>query len=221
MDVAILDPDMTSLPTFSRAPCLITLAPLLAALALGGCTMVPNLDASSYPRKAMNASPVGQDAAVLLDGVDPVAYQTVRLQAYGQLQFQSLHGGVSVRFTSAAHKALFDADPQKYLPAYGGLCANGMVYGIPRLGDPAMWRVIDGKLHLFEDRAARDAFLLDTARHRQLADTYWQKEAAGRNAYAQWLLRKTFRVPHYQSDRQLATRVEAARAAQAEQAVRR
>ena len=210
----ILDPDMTSLPAFTLAPARITLATLLASLALGGCTLMPNLDAASYPRKAMNTGPVGQDAAVLLDGVDPVAYQTVGLQAYGQLQFQSLHGGVSVRFTSAAHKALFDADPQKYLPAYGGLCANGMVYGIPRLGDSAVWRVIDGKLHLFEDRSARDAFLLDTARHRQLADTYWQKEAAGRNAYAQWLLRKTLRVPHYQTDEQLAARVEAARAAQ-------
>ena len=188
---------------------------LLIALALGGCTLMPNLDAGSFPRKPLNAAPVGQDAAVLLEGVDPVAYQTLGLQAYGQLQFQSLHRGVAVRFTSAAHKALFDADPQKYLPAYGGLCANGMVYGIPRLGDPATWRIIDGKLHLFEDRAARNAFLLDTARHRQLADAYWQKEAAGRNAYAQWLLRKTLRVPHYQTDEQLAARVEAARAAQA------
>jgi hypothetical protein len=221
MGGATPDPNMTSLPAFPLAPARITMATLLAALALGGCTMMPSVDASSYPRKPLNAAPVGHDAAVLLEGVDPVAYQTVGLQAYGQLQFQSLHGGVSVRFTSAAHKALFDANPQKYLPAYGGLCANGMVYGIPRLGDPAMWRVIDGKLHLFEDRAARDAFLLDTARHRQLADAYWQKEAAGRNAYAQWLLRKTLRAPHYQSDRQLAARVEAARAAQAEQAVRR
>ncbi len=188
---------------------------LLAALALGGCTMMPNLDASSYPRKPLNAAPVGQVRAVMLEGVDVVAYQTMGMQAYGQAKFQSTYQGVTHRFTSAAHKALFDAEPHKYLPAYGGLCASGMVYGIPRLGDPGAWRLIDGRLYLFEDRAAREAFELDVARHRPLADRYWQDEAAGRNAYAQWLLRKTLRVPHYQSDEQLAARVEAAKSSRA------
>lgn len=185
------------------------LALVLAAALLGGCTLLPNLDPNSYPRKPVNAEPVGSEQAVLLDGVDVVAYRTIGMQAYGQPQYQSMHQGVSLRFTSAAHKAMFDADPQKYLPAYGGLCANAMVYGLPRRADPAYWRIVDGRLVLFEDRAARDAFVLDPARNLALADRYWQTEAGHRNAYAQWLLRKTLRVPHYRSDEQLAQDVAA------------
>ena len=68
------------------------------------------------------------------------------------------------------------------------------------------------KLHLFENRAARDAFLLDVAANRQFADGYWKNEVSRRHAYAQWLLRKTLRAPHYQTDAQMAAAVAAAKA---------
>ncbi len=76
-----------------------------------------------------------------------------------------MHKGVTFRFASAAHKALFDASPEKYIPQFGGYCANGIVYGIPWGGDADTWRIIDGKLYIFGGAGSRDAFLLDPARN--------------------------------------------------------
>jgi len=90
---------------------------------------------------------------------------------------------VTFRFASAAHKALFDASPEKYIPQFGGYCANGIVYGIPWGGDADTWRIIDGKLYIFGGAGSRDAFLLDPARNAALAHKYWDEEVNGSNAF--------------------------------------
>ena len=110
-------------------------------------------------------------------------------------------------------EALFDAAPQKYLPQYGGFCANGIVYGIPWGGDADTWRILDGKLYIFGGAGSRDAFLLDVPGNRALADRYWSTEVAGSNSFWQRSKRLVFRVPHYASGEELARRVAAARAA--------
>jgi YHS domain-containing protein len=141
-----------------------------------------------------------------------VAYFTENRHAMGQPQYKSLYQGVSFHFSSAAHKALFDAAPQRYLPQYGGFCANGIVYGIPWGGDADTWRILDGKLYIFGGAGSRDAFLLDVPGNRALADKYWANEVAGSNSIWQRSKRLVFRVPHYASGEELARRVAEARA---------
>ena len=85
---------------------------------------------------------------VMLLGHDPVAYFTQGKFAQGSPQYRSSYQGVDFRFASAEHKALFDKEPAKYLPQYGGYCANGIVYGIPWGGDADTWLMIDGKLYI-------------------------------------------------------------------------
>ena len=119
---------------------------------------------------------------------------------------------MSFRFASAEHKALFDANPQKYLPQYGGYCADGLVYGIPWGGDADTWRIDDGKLYIFGGISSKEAFELDVPRNRQLADKYWAEEVKGRNSFVQRGYRLVFKVPHYKSGAELAQLVEAARA---------
>jgi YHS domain-containing protein len=52
----------------------------------------------------------------MLKGADVVAYFTEGRFAQGRPEFSSRHEGVSFRFASAEHKALFDKVPAKYLP---------------------------------------------------------------------------------------------------------
>jgi hypothetical protein len=47
------------------------------------------------------------------------------------------------------------ADPDRYLPQFSGLCANGVSKGMKGAGDPKAWKVVDGKLYLFYSAAAR------------------------------------------------------------------
>jgi YHS domain-containing protein len=143
------------------------------------------------------------DAHVMLDGHDVVAYFTQGRHAMGNPQFKSVHQGVTFYFASTEHKALFDREPAKFLPQYGGFCANGINYGIPWGGDADTWRIDNGKLYIFGGAGSKAAFELDTAGNRALADKYWKEEVAGSNSYFQRIKRLIFRVPHYKSGEEL------------------
>ncbi len=187
------------------------LAALTLAAALAGCGA---MSAQNPPTalKPVNAVADGDDASVMLKGHDVVAYHTLGRHAAGSPQIKSVYEGVTFRFANAEHKRLFDADPKKYLPAYGGYCANGIVYGIPWGGDADTWRMIDGRVYIFGGQGSKDGFELDVAKNRQLADKYWAEEVAGNNSWWQRYKRLVFRVPHYKSGAELAREVEAARA---------
>jgi YHS domain-containing protein len=189
---------------------LVTLA-LLATLALGGCTAMRAQNPGGS-LKPVNAAADGADERVLLKGADVVAYFTQGRFVQGSPQFSRVHDGVTLRFASAEHRALFDAEPRKYLPQYGGYCANGIVYGIPWGGDADTWRIVDGKLYIFGGQASKEGFELDLPANLKLADQYWATEVAGRNSFWQRSKRLVFRVPHYKSGEEIAKLVAAAKA---------
>ena len=162
--------------------------------------------------KPVNAVADADDARVILKGADVVAYFTDGKYMQGTPQIKSEYEGVTFRFASAAHKALFDKEPKKYLPEFGGYCANGLVYGIPWGGDADTWKMINGKLYIFGGQASKDGFEVDEAKHLQLAQKYWQEEVAGNNSIWQRSKRLMFKVPHYKSGEDIAKEVAAAKA---------
>lgn len=182
-----------------------------AMLLLAGCNAMLAQNPST-PMKPVNAVHDGDESRLMLSGADVVAYFTESRHVQGQPQWRSTYEGVAFYFASAGHKALFDADPKKYLPQYGGFCATGIVYAIPRGGDAGTWRMIDGRLYIFADAAARDAFDLNPKGNIALADTYWKTEVAGSNSTWQRNRRLLDRVPNYKSDEELARDVAAAKA---------
>ena len=184
---------------------------LIAAAALAGCSAITAQNPASA-LKPVNAVADGDDARVMLKGHDVVAYFTDGRHALGSAQIKSMYEGVTFRFASAEHKALFDAAPQKYLPQYGGFCANGIAYGIPWGGDADTWLMRDGKLYIFGGAGSRDAFLLDVPGNLALAEKYWRDEVAGSNSFIQRSKRLVFRVPHYKSGEELAKLVSDAKA---------
>ena len=159
----------------------------------------------------VNAHVVDSNSRVMLKGHDVVAYFTQNKHAMGSAQFSSVYEGITFQFASAEHKALFDKEPAKYQPQYGGYCANGIVYGIPWGGDADSWRMIDGKLYIFGGAGSRDGFLIDIPANTKLADKYWAEEVAGSNSFWQRSKRLIFRVPHYKSGAELAAAVAAAK----------
>ena len=183
----------------------------IAATALGGCAP---MDAQNPPGalRPVNAVADGGDGRVMLGGADVVAYFTQGRHVRGSPRFGSVHEGVTFRFASAGHKALFDAAPHRYLPEFGGYCTHGIVYGIPWGGDADSWRMIDGRLHIFGGRASLDAFDLDPSGNLALARRYWTEEVAGRHSFVQRARRLVFRVPHYRSGEELARAVAQAKA---------
>ena len=147
----------------------------------------------------------GTDANLMLKGHDPVAYFTLGKHALGRADIKADHDGVTYRFMSSEHKAMFLKEPSKYVPRYGGFCSNGIVYGIPWGGDPDTWKLIDGKLYIFGGEGSRRYFLMDEAANLALADRYWADEVKGSNGFIQRYKRLVLRVPHYRTGKELET----------------
>ena len=183
---------------------------VVAGAALSGCSAMLAQNPSSA-LKPVNAVPEGDDR-LMLKGHDVVAYFTQGKHALGQPQIKSVYQGVTFRFANAEHKTLFDQSPQKYLPQYGGFCADGIVYGIPWGGDADAWSMVNGKLYIFGGQGSKDAFELNVPRNLALADKYWKEEIADSNSFIQRFKRLIFRVPHYKSGAELAAEVAAAKA---------
>jgi YHS domain-containing protein len=185
---------------------------LLSALLLAGCGPMTAQNPGG-PLSPVNAVALAGQGRVMLAGHDVVAYFTEGRHRPGRPEHRSVHQGVTFLFASAEHRALFEADPARYLPQFGGYCANGIVYGIPWGGDADTWRVIDGRLYIFGGALSRAAFELDLPGNLALAERYWRDEVAGTHSFWQRTRRLVWRVPHYQTGEQLAAAVAAAQAA--------
>ena len=155
----------------------------------------------------VNAVSEGEDKHLMLFGHDVVSYFTEKTHKPGNPAIKSVHKGVTFRFSTQEHKALFDAAPEKYIPQFGGYCANGIAYGIPWGGDADTWEILDGKLYIFGGKGSHDAFMLDVPKNLALANKYWSEEVNGSNALFQRAKRLILRVPHYKSGEELAAEV--------------
>lgn len=89
------------------------------------------------------------DSHIALQGYSPVSYLDLGLAQRGSAAYKSEHNGLKYFFTSAEQKARFDANPEKYLPQYGGWCATGIAVGAHFRTDPNKFLVRNGKLYLF------------------------------------------------------------------------
>ena len=180
-------------------------------LALAGCAAI-DAQNPNEGYKPVNAVKSAEGDRLMLNGYDVVSYFVDGKHAMGSAQHKSTYKAVTFHFASAEHKALFDKTPEKYLPEFGGYCANGIAYGIPWGGDGDAWKMIDGKLYIFGGQGSKDAFLIDEKNNLALANKYWAEEVSGSNSFYQRSKRLVFKVPHYKSGEELAKAVSKAKA---------
>lgn len=95
-----------------------------------------------------------------LNGYCPVAYFVADGPLVGSAEFSSTHNGETYHLVSADAKGMFDADPDKYVPAYGGSCAFGMSINEKFPIDPKNYKVVDDRLFLFLKNDETDALAL-------------------------------------------------------------
>ncbi len=179
---------------------------LAAAAMLAGCNSLVAQNPSS-PMQPVNAVRFGDEARLAVRGYDVVAYAAQNRAVPGSPRWRSEFEGVSYYFASAEHQALFEREPARYQPAYHGYDATRIVYAIPELADPEVWRLIGGRVFLFADADSKAAFELDLPGNVALADRYWKDEVAGSSSLWQGLWRRADRVPHYRSRDELSRAV--------------
>jgi len=110
-----------------------------------------------------------------LQGYDPVAFFTDHKPVQGKAGFQSADHGATYWFASAEHKALFDASPKKYEPAFGGYCAYGVSKGDLAPINVHAFLIVDGRLLMQYSEGVRDAFNEDQKGNLAEAEANWPK----------------------------------------------
>ncbi len=116
---------------------------------------------SAAPALAVDEHYIAGDAVV--GGYDVVAYHTVGAPTMGSGDYVAMYQGATWYFSSAENLKMFNADPAKFAPAYGGWCSAGASKGkkVPTL--PDLWAIVDGQLYLNSSPAAHNKlFLADT-----------------------------------------------------------
>jgi hypothetical protein len=114
-------------------------------------------------------------SGLALSGNDPITYFLPEGPRPGRPDYELLWGGVAWRFTSAANRAAFQADPATFAPRIGGYDAEAAARGRVVNAKADLFVIRDNRLYLFRNDANRARFLAD----RNLA-------AKSENHWAHW-----------------------------------
>jgi YHS domain-containing protein len=131
--------------------------------------------AAGNPAPAMAGEPAVYTAPfskLAIEGYDPVSYFSGS-PTKGDPRFSQTHKGVEYRFASAANLARFRADPDAYLPQYGGYCAWAVSRGYTAKGDPRAWKLVGGKLYLNYDAKVQERWAADVPGNIEKANKNW------------------------------------------------
>ncbi|WP_420407017.1 YHS domain-containing (seleno)protein [Hoeflea sp.] len=144
-----------------------------ALLGMGiGLATLMLIDTGTATAASANVS----ESGVALEGHDPVAYFTMNKPVPGDPAITGTHEGAVYRFSSEENKALFEADPAKYAPQYGGYCAYGAARGYKAPVEVDKFSIVDGKLYLNYNGQVQGTWLKDTAGYIEKADAWWTSQ---------------------------------------------
>lgn len=110
---------------------------------------------------------------VALEGYDPISYFMDNRPAKGDAKIEATYEGALYHFVSQEHREVFEKNPSKYAPAYGGFCGYAASIGKVRPADPSVWSIVDGQLIVQNSKSAMELWEKDVAGSKQKADRNW------------------------------------------------
>lgn len=121
----------------------------------------PNAKAETAAQEATRVDNQSLEREPALKGYCPAAYMLEGKAVKGDPEIRSTYSGELYYLSSAEAKKKFDADPEKYLPQFGGLCttALGGPYQNRLPCDPEVFEILNDKLYLFSCERAKRAFV--------------------------------------------------------------
>lgn len=142
-----------------------------AALFIGGIAAASAAFAVDEYNVSTGAIRTGERVAVR--GSDTVELARGRGVTDGQAIFTHMHDGVAYYFSGKETKDAFASNPAAYMPQYGGFCAFGVAVGKKLDANPRFADIVDGKLYVFLDAAAFEAYREDKAGTLAKAEKNW------------------------------------------------
>lgn len=108
-----------------------------------------------------------------LKGYDAVAYFEQGRAVKGSKAHQTRYRDAVWRFASRKNLEMFRAEPERYVPQYGGHCAWTAAAGSAAPGDPEHWEIVEGKLYLNYSEAIHRRWQLNRTQLIEQADAHW------------------------------------------------
>ncbi|MEC8989664.1 MAG: YHS domain-containing (seleno)protein [Candidatus Latescibacterota bacterium] len=118
--------------------------------------------------------PVDTADGVALSGYDTVAYHVNGAATMGSPAHHVRWMGSNWHFVNEDHRALFEAQPTKYAPQFGGHCAVAVSAGPTASADLTVWHIEDDKLYVFFDEEPMKDFRARRSEVAQLAEYEWK-----------------------------------------------
>ncbi len=106
-------------------------------------------------------------------GYDLVSYHTDGKPVRGNGNNVVVVEDVTYLFANEENKKAFEKSPEKYLPVYGGFCAYGVAVNKKFVGDPEVWKIVDGKLYLNLDQGIQSKWNEDIPGNISKANQNW------------------------------------------------
>ena len=108
-----------------------------------------------------------------IGGYDRVAFFTDARPLTGSANFELRYGGAIWRFRNVGNRDAFGAQPDIYMPKFGGYDPIGVTRGLAVAGNPNVWLITGERLYLFYDRARLQKFAGDADRLGAEAERKW------------------------------------------------
>lgn len=115
---------------------------------------------------------VNIEGELALHGYDPVSYFMDK-PVPGMNSIYSLNAKVRYLFSSTANKEIFDGDPERYKPLYGGYCAYGVRMGKKLDNDPLSYEIVDDRLYVLLNRSTHKIWRQDISGNIKISDRLW------------------------------------------------
>jgi len=101
------------------------------------------------PASAGDMSPIATTSnGIAIQGYDTVAYFTEGKAIKGSSLYEYDWADAKWWFASSAHREMFAADPDRYMPQFGGFCSGAVTIGMTVPANPEAWAIVDGKLYM-------------------------------------------------------------------------
>jgi YHS domain-containing protein len=113
------------------------------------------------------------NTGVALRGDDVVALATGLKVKAGYARYTVDRDGVAYYFASEKTMKQFQANPERYMPQYGGFCAFGGAIGKKLDAAPRYADIVDGKLYVFLNETAFGKYKEDKAGTLAKAEKNW------------------------------------------------
>ena len=154
---------------------MLPLSLMIAAVPYAAAQTIPaqTIKVAEHKYEEGVVAPRWRDKDVALSGRDVVSYGQDSGPVEGKMEYSADFDDTKWYFKSKENRDAFQANPNKYVPEFGGYCPVALSKGIVKVGQTNQFTRHEGKLYMNYNERNRDTFSVDPKSYILKARTVW------------------------------------------------